>query len=104
LRADTNFRLLRGNLDLSSYISQGWTISEPKVLFFHSPIPSTRVSYQPGSQERNLKDLECDCLSNKRVLGLEVEVKQISPGVFRWEKSDVINGGVIASEFDVLPR
>lgn len=104
LRADTNFRLIRGNLDLSAYLSQGWKISEPKVLFFYSQIPSTRTPYQSGSLERNLRDLECDCLTNKRVLGLEVQVEQISPGVFRWEKSDLRNGGIIASEFDVFPQ
>lgn len=101
IRADASFRLIRENLDLSGYLSQGWSISEPKALFFHSPIPSMRFSHQPGSLERGLKDLECDCLSSKRGLGLELQVQQISPGVFRWEKSNVRNGGIIAFEFDV---
>ncbi len=103
LRADANYRLVRGNLDLSSYLRRGWSISPPKSLFFHSRIPSTRSSDQRGSLERDLKDLECDCLTNKRVLGVDLEVKQVSAGVFQWEKPNVRNGGIIAFEFDVIP-
>jgi hypothetical protein len=102
LRADANYHLIRGELDLSGYLSQGWKIVEPKAFFFYSHIPETRFSRQTGLLLRDLKDLECDCMTNKRTLGLELPVQQSTPGVFNWEISDVRNGGIIAFEFDVV--
>ena len=104
LRADANYGIIRQTIDLSGYVRRGWSINEPKGFFFPSHTPSTRSSEQPGSLRRSLKDLECDCLlSSKRVLGLNLAVEQVSPGVFRLEKSNVRNGGIIAFEFDVTP-
>jgi hypothetical protein len=104
LRTDANYHLIRGKLDLSGYLNQNWKIVEPKVLFFHSHIPETRFSRQSGLLERDLKDLKCDCMTNKRTLGSEIPVQQNAPGIFNWEISDIRNGGIIAFEFDVLTQ